>query len=181
MNVLTLEWLSTMGVCMVVGRNGGAYTKEWSNKTREFIDYAFSLSNNGGMKCPCSKCRNSICVDKMALSLHICKVSFILGYEVWVHHGESVHQTVSVAEENDSTSDDRMDDMFDAIRPEFGTNPEDPPTTKFKFFSTSTIFFQVWIPWFNNRQADYFEFCQLWSSSVFKLVSEKKGLVMEKI
>jgi hypothetical protein len=25
-------------------------------------------------------------------------------------------------------SDDRMDEMFDAIRPEFGTNPEDPPT-----------------------------------------------------
>jgi hypothetical protein len=25
-------------------------------------------------------------------------------------------------------SDDRMDEMLDAIRPEFGTNPEDTPT-----------------------------------------------------
>jgi hypothetical protein len=31
-------------------------------------------------------------------------------------------------------------------------------------------------PWFKNREADYFEFCKLWSSSAFKLVSEKKRL-----
>jgi hypothetical protein len=34
----------------------------------------------------------------------------------------------------------------------------------------------VRIPWFKNREADYFEFCKLWSSSAFKLVSEKKRL-----
>jgi hypothetical protein len=57
------------------------------------------------------------------------------GYEVWVHHGESVRQTASVVEDNDSTSDDRMDEMLDAIRLEFGTNPEDPPTPEVqKFF-----------------------------------------------
>ena len=32
------------------------------------------------------------------------------------------------------------------------------------------------IPWFKNREADYIEFCKLWSSSAFKLVSEKKRL-----
>jgi hypothetical protein len=52
------------------------------------------------------------------------------GYEVWVHHNESVRQTASVAED-----DDRMDEMLDAIRPEFGTNPADPPTSEVqKFF-----------------------------------------------
>jgi hypothetical protein len=56
-------------------------------------------------------------------------------YEMWVHHGVSVHQTTSVVEDNDSTSDNRMDEMLDAIRPEFGTNPEDPPTPEVqKFF-----------------------------------------------
>jgi hypothetical protein len=56
-------------------------------------------------------------------------------YEMWVHHGVSVHQTASVVEDNDSTSDNRMDEMLDAIRPEFGTNPEDPPTPEVqKFF-----------------------------------------------
>jgi hypothetical protein len=36
---------------------GGGHTKEWMNKTKEFIDRAFSLANNGGMKCSCSRCR----------------------------------------------------------------------------------------------------------------------------
>jgi hypothetical protein len=32
----------------------------------------------------------------------------------------------------------------------------------------------VQILWFKNREAGYFEFYKLWSSSAFKLVSEKK-------
>jgi hypothetical protein len=116
-------------------KKGGGHTKEWMNKTKEFVDRAFSLANNGGVKCPCSKCRNSVCEDKRTLSLHLCKVGFMPGYEVWVHHGESVHQIASVVEDDDSTSDDRMDEMLDAIRPEFGTNTEDPPTPEVqKFF-----------------------------------------------
>jgi hypothetical protein len=56
-------------------------------------------------------------------------------YEMWVHHGVSIHQTASVLEDNDSTSGNRMDEMLDAIQPEFGTNPEDPPTPEVqKFF-----------------------------------------------
>jgi hypothetical protein len=104
-------------------------------KTQEFIDRAFSLANNGGVNCPCNKCRNSICEDKRMLSLHLCKVGFLPVFEVWVHHDESVHQTASVAEDNDTMSDDRMDEMLDAIRPEFVTNSEDPPTLEVqKFF-----------------------------------------------
>jgi hypothetical protein len=59
------------------------------------------------------------------------------GYEVWMHHDESVRQrTASVAEEEDDRSgDDRMDEMFDAIWPELETNSEDPPTPEVeKFF-----------------------------------------------
>jgi hypothetical protein len=38
-------------------------------------------------------------------------------------------------EDDDNTSDDRMDEMLDAIRSEFGTNPEDLPTLEVqKFF-----------------------------------------------
>jgi hypothetical protein len=39
------------------------------------------------------------------------------GYELWTHHDESVHQrTASVTEEEDDrSSDDRMDEMLDAI------------------------------------------------------------------
>jgi hypothetical protein len=63
------------------------------------------------------------------LTLHLCKFGFMPGYEVWTHHGEIVHQrTTSVAEEEDRSSDDRIDEMLDAIRPKLGTNSEDPPT-----------------------------------------------------
>jgi hypothetical protein len=57
-------------------------------------------------------------------------------YEVWMHHGETVHQrTVSMVEEEDSSGDDRMDEILDAIRPELETHPEDPPTPEVqKFF-----------------------------------------------
>jgi cytidine deaminase len=48
-------------------KKGGAHTKEWMNKSQKFIDCAFSLANNDGVKCPCSRCRNSICEDKRML------------------------------------------------------------------------------------------------------------------
>jgi hypothetical protein len=117
-------------------KKGRAHTKEWMKKTQRFIDRAFSLANNSDVKCLCDRCRNSVCEDKRTLSLHLCKVGFMSGYEVWVHHSESVHQTVSVAEDYDSTSDSRMNVMLDAIRSEFGTNPKDPPTTEVQIFLT---------------------------------------------
>jgi hypothetical protein len=69
--------------------------------------------------------------------MHICKFSFMPGYDVWTHHDETIHQrTASVVEdEDDRSGDDRMDEIIDAIRPELETNREDPPTPKVqKFF-----------------------------------------------
>jgi hypothetical protein len=69
--------------------------------------------------------------------MHLCKFGFIPGYDVWTHHGETIHQrTTSVVEdEDDRSGDDRMDEMLDAIRSELETNPEDLPTPKVqKFF-----------------------------------------------
>jgi hypothetical protein len=39
------------------------------------------------------------------------------GYDVWMHHGETIHQrTASVVEDKDDRSgDDRLDEMLDAI------------------------------------------------------------------
>jgi hypothetical protein len=40
-------------------------------------------------------------------------------------------------EDDDSMSDDQMDEMLDTIRSKFGTNPEDPPTPEVQnFFDT---------------------------------------------
>jgi hypothetical protein len=113
-------------------KKSGAHTTEWMNKTEEFIDRAFSRPPDEGVKCPCSICRNAPRQDKMTLTLHLCKFGFMLGYEVWTHHNETVHQrTASVAEEEDDRSgDDGMDEMPDAIWPELETNHEDPPTSE---------------------------------------------------
>jgi hypothetical protein len=69
-----------------------------------------------GVKCPCSRCRNALRQDKWTLTLHLCKFGFMPGYEVWMHHGETVHRrTALVAKEEDKSGDDRMDEMLDAI------------------------------------------------------------------
>jgi hypothetical protein len=54
----------------------------------------------------------------MTLTLHLCKVAFMPGYDVWMHHSESVHQTTSVEEENDRTGDNMMDEIPYSIRSE---------------------------------------------------------------
>jgi hypothetical protein len=118
-------------------KKSGAHTTEWMNKTQEFIDRGFFVPPDQGVKCPCSRCRNVLREDKRTLTLHHCKFGFMLGYEVWTHHGKTVRQrTASVAkDEDDRSGDDRMDEMLYAIWPELRTNREDPPTLEVqKFF-----------------------------------------------
>jgi hypothetical protein len=106
------------------------------NKTQEFIDRAFTLPASWGVKCPCSRCRNTLCEDKRTLTLHLCKFGFMAGYEVWMHHDESVRQrTPSVdEEEEDRRGDDRMDEMLSAIWSELESNSDDPPTPDVQMF-----------------------------------------------
>jgi hypothetical protein len=73
-------------------KKSGAHTTEWMNKTQEFIDHAFFVPPDQGVKCPCSRCRNALCGDKRTLTKHLCRFVFMLGYEVWTHHSELVHQ-----------------------------------------------------------------------------------------
>jgi hypothetical protein len=98
-----------------------------------------SLQLDEGVKCQCSICRNALCEDKRTLTMHICKFGFMPDYDVWTHHGDTIHQRIaSVAEdEDDRSGDDKMDEMLDAIRPELETNREDPSTPEVqKFFLT---------------------------------------------
>jgi hypothetical protein len=70
--------------------------------------------------------------------MHPYKFGFMPSYDVWTHHGETIHQrTTSVVEdEDDRSGDDRMDEMLDSIRPELETNHEDHPTSEMqKFFN----------------------------------------------
>jgi hypothetical protein len=117
-------------------KKSGAHTTEWMNKTQEFIDHALYGRLDEGVKYPCSRCRNALCEDKRTLTMYLCKFGFMPGYDVWTHYGETIHQrTTSVIEdEDDRSSDDRMDEMLDAIRPELETNREDPPTPEVQIF-----------------------------------------------
>ena len=45
-----------------------------------------------------------------------------------MHHGEEAVQQNQPVEEDDVTNEDRMDEMLDAICPEFEADSEDPPT-----------------------------------------------------
>jgi hypothetical protein len=45
-------------------KKSGAHTTEWMNKTQKFIDYAFSGPPDEGVKCPCSRYRNTLREDK---------------------------------------------------------------------------------------------------------------------
>jgi hypothetical protein len=69
--------------------------------------------------------------------MHLCKFAFMPGYDVWMHHGETIHQrpTFVIEDEDDRSGDNRMDETLDAIWPELETNREDPPTPEMqKFF-----------------------------------------------
>jgi hypothetical protein len=70
------------------------------------------------------------------LTMHLYKFGFMPGYDVWMHHGATIHQrTASVAkDEDDRSGDDRMDEMLDTMWPELETNCEDPPTPEVQKF-----------------------------------------------
>jgi hypothetical protein len=57
----------------------------------------------------------------------------MLGYEVWVRHGEEVPKTELVAKD-DMIDEDRMDEMLNAICPEFEADFEDPLLQRFNSF-----------------------------------------------
>jgi hypothetical protein len=65
----------------------GQFTQEWETKTTAFLDRAFSRTNL--VRCPCSQCQNMRCLsDKSEMAKELCKHGFVLGYEVWIFHGE---------------------------------------------------------------------------------------------
>jgi hypothetical protein len=100
-------------------------------RTQLFLFRAFSRSKI--VRCPCSRCQNSRCLeDKRTITIHLCKNSFVPGYEVWTFHDESGTRVVTEDEHDcDMGNVDRMDNMLDAIQSEV---TEDPPTAKVEAF-----------------------------------------------
>jgi hypothetical protein len=66
-----------------------ALSSEWVAKTDGFLERAFARSETGtDVRCHCSKCRNIYFLDRRTMSIDLCKNGYMLGYKVWVHHGE---------------------------------------------------------------------------------------------
>ena len=73
--------------------------------------------------------KNSIFLNKERVSLDLCQFEFMLGYEVWEHHGEVVpNPNVEGEENNDWVGDDAMHEMLDSLRLELNLSSEDPAT-----------------------------------------------------
>jgi hypothetical protein len=115
-------------------KRNGAHTDEWWEKTSDFIKCAFSLATTEKIRCACVKCQNVRCFDKVILTKQLVQNGFTVDYETWVFHGEKY--TVVAAEEsaNNWASADRMDEMLEAIRPEFDLDTEDPPMMEVEEF-----------------------------------------------
>jgi hypothetical protein len=109
-------------------RNEAHTDHEWWEKTSDFIERAFSLVITEKIRCPCVKCQNARCFDKVMLTKHLVQNGFIADYETWAFYGEKY--TVVAADEsvNDRMGADRMDEMFETTRPEFDLDTKDPPT-----------------------------------------------------
>jgi hypothetical protein len=113
----------------VLKRNG-AYIDEWWDKTSNFIEHGIRPK----IRCPCIKCQNARCFDKVVLMKHLVKYGFTTDYETWVFHGEK-YTAIAVEESmNDWAGADRMDEMLKAIRLEFELDNEDPPTQEVEEF-----------------------------------------------
>jgi hypothetical protein len=70
--------------------------------------------------------------DKRTIGIHLCKIGFAPGYEVWTFHSESGTRAIAEDEHDCGVGDvDRMDEMLEAIQAEV---TEDPPTAEVEAF-----------------------------------------------
>jgi hypothetical protein len=104
------------------------------DKTKDFIGHAFSLVTIEKIMCPCVKCQNTSCFDKVILSKHIVWNGFTSDYETWVFHREKYTAVEAEEPGNDWAGADRMDEMPEAIQPEFNLDTKDPPTPEVEEF-----------------------------------------------
>jgi hypothetical protein len=119
---------------MYEGWNGRcALSSEWVAETDAFVDHAFARSVTGtDVRCPCIKCRSIYFFDRRTISIDLCKNDYMLGYEVWVHHGEDPPpRIVWEVQSHDEGDYDRMEEVLDDVCHELVPmdfeNPCQPP------------------------------------------------------
>jgi hypothetical protein len=108
-------------------KRNGAHTDEWWQKTSDFIKRVFSLVTIEKIRCPCVKCQNARCFDKVILTKHLVQNGFTSDYEMWVFHNEKYTVVAAEGSRNDRVGANTMDEMLEVIRLEFDMDTEDPP------------------------------------------------------
>jgi hypothetical protein len=80
------------------------------------------------------KCQNARCFDKVILTKHLVQNGFTVNYETWVFNGEKYTAVATEESVNDRVGANRMDEMLEAIRPEFDLDTKDPATLEVEEF-----------------------------------------------
>jgi hypothetical protein len=65
---------------------------------------------------------------------HLVQNGFASDYETWMFHSDKYTAVVAKESGNDRVGADRMDEMLEAIQPEFDLDTEDPPTSEVEEF-----------------------------------------------
>jgi hypothetical protein len=92
-----------------------AHSEEWWNKTKDFIKCALSLSTIWKIRCPCDKCQNARCFNKLIVIKHLCRNGFAPHSFTLVFHDEKYTAFIAKVEGNDQAGINRMDEIVEAI------------------------------------------------------------------
>jgi len=120
---------------MYSGWKHGRLSNEWVDKTKEFLDHAFSipeLVESDTIRCPCSICRNFFRHKRPRIELHLCHNGFKENYQTWTAHGERRgNQNLEICSEVEHEGfgeTDRMDAMLVDLAGEHPPLDDETPT-----------------------------------------------------
>ncbi|WVZ93363.1 LOW QUALITY PROTEIN: hypothetical protein U9M48_039350 [Paspalum notatum var. saurae] len=112
---------------------GKAHSAEWRKK--RLLSIMLSLGKlTIWIGCPCNKHNNGKFRTKEELTKDLVSYGFMPDYETWSFHDEKETRVETEGEADDSAGVGRMDEMLEALQPEFDLNSEDPPTKEVKEF-----------------------------------------------
>jgi len=79
----------------------GLRRMDYCNGVRGFINFATSIPRNftdGGIRCPCRKCKNKKFLHQDVVTLHLLTKGFMEDYLCWYAHGELFFPNESMVE-----------------------------------------------------------------------------------
>jgi hypothetical protein len=120
---------------MYSGWKRGRLSNEWVDKTKGFLDHAFSipeLVESDTIRCPCFICRSYFRHKRPRIELHLCHNGSKENYQTWTTHGErqgNQNLEISSGVEHDGFGEThRMDAMLVDLAGEHPPLVDETPT-----------------------------------------------------